>query len=136
MAARALGTTLKGNDMAMNKKEIAEMRGLKDDLRLAKALRWTEIVTKDVPPPESGSKEISGFVFNAYSSRVSEAWSSSVSHGIGSPIRESRYSGSQNSIWMFSTRLLALRGLRNAVEREAAEKLARIDEQIELELNL
>jgi hypothetical protein len=35
---------------------------------------------------------------------------------------------------MFSTRLLALRGLRSAVEYEAAQKLARIDEQIEADL--
>lgn len=121
--------------MAMNKKEQAELAELKNSLRLAKALRWTEPVGKDVPPPHTFGEEASGFVFNAYSSSVSAAWSSSGSHGIGSHTRESKYGGSQNSISMFSTRLLALRGLRNAVELEAAQKLARIDEQIEVEMH-
>jgi hypothetical protein len=120
--------------MAMNKKELAELADLKNSLRLAKALRWTEPVAKDIPPPPTFDKETSGFVFNAYSSNVSAAWSSTVSHGIGRPAPERGYSGTQNSISMFSTRLLALRGLRSAVEYEAAQKLARIDEQIEAEL--
>jgi hypothetical protein len=120
--------------MAMNKKEQAELADLKNSLRLAKALRWTEQVLKDVPPPTTYGKETSGFVFNAYSFSVSAAWSSTVSHGIGSHAREGRSSGSQNSISMYSTRLLALRGLRNAVEQESAKKLAEIDKQIEAEL--
>jgi hypothetical protein len=120
--------------MAMNKKELAEMEELRKSLLLAKALRWTEPVTKDIPAPTEYRQETSGFAFNAYSSSVSAAWSSTVSHGIGRPAPERGYSGTQKSISMFSTRLLALRGLRNAVEHEAAQKLARIDEQIEEEL--
>lgn len=122
--------------MAMNKKELCEMKGLKEALCLAKALRWTEPVMKDVSPPAQYSESTSGFVFNAYSSSVSAAWSSPVSHGIGSSVRETKSSGSQGSISMFSSRLLALRGLRHAVECEVALRLANIDQQIEQELSM
>jgi hypothetical protein len=122
--------------MAMNKKEQAAMAALQDELRKAKALRWTEPVKKDVPPPTGGISALtSGFVFNAYSARVDPAWSSCVTHGVGMPAPSNRYSGSQNCISMFSTRLLALRALRHAVELETATKLAGIDLQIEKELS-
>lgn len=119
--------------MAMNKKEQAEMAEMEKNVRLAKALRWTDRVEKDIPAPSS-FKSTSGFVFNSYYLSVDPAWSESVSHGIGRSARDSRISGSQRAIAMFSTRLLALRGLRNAVESAAAEKLAAIDKEIEREL--
>jgi len=40
---------------------------------------------------------------------------------------------SQRGCELFSTRLLALRALRHAVEKDSAGKLRKIDEQIELE---
>lgn len=120
--------------MAMNKKEQAAMAEMEKNLRLAKALRWSEPVSKDVSPPSGYQSIASGFVFNADNGSVEPAWSSPGHHGIGRSEPETKYSGRQNPIYMFSTRLLALRGLRNAVEREAAEKLAAIDEQIEREL--
>jgi hypothetical protein len=109
------------------------MEALERELREAKALRWTDPVRKDVPPPAAGSTT-SGFVFNAHNGSVSPAWSKSVAHGIGSHAPQSQCSGSQNGISMFSSRLLALRALRHEVERESAKRLAAIDKEIEAEL--
>lgn len=120
--------------MAMNKKEQAEMQALRDKLALVSALRWTEPVARDLPPPSTFNGETSGFEFNSYSGTVLPAWSNSSAHGIGRPSREKGYSASQNSRTLFSTRLLALKALRHEVEIEAAKKLAKIDSEIEAEL--
>lgn len=123
--------------MAMNKKELARMAELEKELREAKALRFTELVEKDIPVPK-WNESSSGFIFNAYLMNVSPAWSNSVHHGIGYATekehRASRSSASQRGIEMYSTRLLALRAMRNVVEQKAAAELAKIDLAIEFEL--
>lgn len=40
--------------MAMNKKEHAEMESLREQLRIAKAFRFTDPVLPDVPVPVDG----------------------------------------------------------------------------------
>lgn len=124
--------------MAMTKAERERMAELEVALREALALRWTDLVTPDIPKPGYQEKT-SGFVFNAYSSDVRPAWSSSAYHGIGYSSEEeqraSRLSARQQGIPLFSTRLLALRGLRHELECEAAKRLAAIDAQIEAELH-
>jgi len=110
------------------------MAELETALREALALRWTGPVEKDVQIPASGITT-SGFVFNAYNASVSPAWSKTVAHGIGRAQPENGSGASQNGIAMFSTRLLALRGLRHELEREPARRLAAIDAQIEAELD-
>jgi hypothetical protein len=122
--------------MAMNKKEQAQMDELRQALRLAKALRWTEEVKTDVAPPSTYSSHVSGYVYSSHGGRVEPAWTSSVSHGRGYSEPQSRISGSQRAINMYSTKLLALRALRHAVELECAKKLSDIDTQIEQELML
>jgi hypothetical protein len=98
-----------------------------------KALRWTEEVGTDLIPPqpgELGNRMIKGFLFSTYGNgEVKPACSSSVYHNYGS----SEKTTTQGSRSLYSTRLLALKGLRGQVEYECAKKLARIDVMIEAE---
>jgi hypothetical protein len=114
----------------MNKKEQAYVESLKTQL----ALRWTQPVAKDLPVPrplEGGFT--SGWDFNAYNASVEKMWSESVAHGTGGR-RESRISARQNGRALYSSKLLALKALRHAVECESAAKLRKIDIEIETEL--
>jgi hypothetical protein len=96
-------------------------------VRIAKALRFTDMVAPDVPPPKSGGLS-TGFLPGGYMG-ADIACSSSVSHAHGRNDKTT----TQNSRHLFSTKKLALQAQRNKLEREYAEKLARIDEQIEAE---
>lgn len=123
--------------MAMNNKEQAEMAALKKQLAVASAFVRTPAVAKDVPPPEpSGKRDYShGFNFNAYNGTTEEYWSSCNTHYTSNPVGKTGYiSGRQEGIALYSTRLLALKALRHAVENEAAESLAKIDIQIAAEI--
>ncbi len=122
----------------MNKKEQAEMDSLRDQLRIAKALRFTEDVLPDVMAPlpsEPGHRLTKGYLIAAYAGwdgdKVVPACSSSVYHNFGSQEKTS----SQGSRALYSTRLLALRGLRHEVEKQVASRLASIDKKIEQELS-
>lgn len=119
--------------MAMTKKEKAAFDEAIYKAELLSALRWTCSVEKDVPPPGQGHTELysSGWDYNAYSNKVYEAWSDSVSHGLGEPPLDRRYaSASQKSIWLYSTKELALKAMRRCVEIESAKKLLLIDKMI------
>lgn len=120
--------------MAMTKKEREEMEALKKELRLAKALRWTEKIEPDVEPPSVNYMNdldlAKGWLFNSYSGSIVKACSSSVSHNYGSDDGTT----SKGARRLYSTKLRAMRALRNAVERECARKLAEIDRYIEEEL--
>jgi len=113
----------------MNKKEQAEMQALIKQAAINRALNWTQPVMPDVSPPR-GSGETTGFVFNTHNASISSAWSSSVHHSIGYASSKESRSASQNSRHLYSTKLLALRGLRHEVEKECAAKLACIDAEI------
>lgn len=115
--------------MAMNKKEQQEMASLREELRVAKALRFTDTVNKDIPHPAYDAGLTLGWDFNAYSGAVKPCCSTSSYHGWGRTDK----TDSQRGIAMFSTKLLALKGLRNALERKFAKELADVDEQIEAE---
>lgn len=114
----------------MAKKEQAAMEDLRTELRIAKAMRFTENVLPDIMPPDHGLAK--GFLFNDYFQRpeVVPACTNSVHHGYG----QDDHTSTQGSRRLYSTRLRALRGLRHALEREVAKKLADIDLQIEEEL--
>lgn len=112
----------------MNKKEQAAFAAMQDEARLARALRFTDPVKEDVPPPEGFQALTKGFL--AWGDRVEVACSSAVSHAFG---RDDKTT-TQNSRWLFSTRLLALRAARHRMEREFAKKLADIDKKIEIEM--
>jgi hypothetical protein len=113
--------------MAMNKKEQAEMEALKHELRVARAMRFTDPVPKDVFPPQTMHELVTGWVYNAHSKRVDVACTNSVNHAVGQTDRTT----SQRPILMYSSRLLALKGLRHELERKYAEELAELDRKIE-----
>lgn len=123
--------------MGMNKKEQAAFADLEYRLRLAKALRFTEPIERDVQPPactDHDEKLRKGWDYNAYiggfsGPKVEKACTSSIYHGFGDDTKTT----TQRPKPLFSTRLLALRALRNNVETQVAEILAKIDEQIEEE---
>lgn len=110
--------------MAMNKAEKA----LLEEARVQAALRWTEAVAPDVPPPEYG-KKTTGYLAHARDwagAEVRHLWSSSVSHG---PVGATH--GSQGSRALHSTPERALRALRYELEVHTARKLRSIDIAIE-----
>jgi hypothetical protein len=114
--------------MAMTKKEREAHEKLIAELRLLAALRWTSEVKPDVPPPNDGLTK--GFLYNEYDPRVVPACSSGVYHAFG---RDDK-TDSQGSRALYSSKLLALRALRHAVEVESAKRIAKVDEMIEKEL--
>ncbi|WP_134043815.1 hypothetical protein [Paraburkholderia caballeronis] len=127
--------------MAMTKAEKARVEQLETELREAKALRWTERVTPDIPVPMGGSfAETSGYTLIGSRDyiRVEPAWSSCVFHGTGyassKEQKAHRGSASQKGIALYSTRLLALRAMRFEIESGAAKRLSSIDKMIEDEI--
>lgn len=123
--------------MAMNKKEQAEFAAMKNKLAVASAFIRTPEVKKDVPVPLAAmrSNNSHGYDFNTFTQEVREYWSSSVSHYTENPEGKKGYvSGSQRGVSLYSTRLLALKALRHFMENKAAEDLAKIDVQIEAEI--
>jgi hypothetical protein len=118
-------------EMAMTKKEKAAFDEAILKAQTLGALRWTSPVAKDLPRPDSWGTATSGWRFNSYNCGVTQAWSECSAHGTG-PARHN-LSGSQNGVDLFSTRLLALKALRHAVELESATKLRKIDAMIEEE---
>lgn len=118
--------------MAMNKSEKARVEWLEDEVRFAKALRFTPHVSKDVGVPLYNEGLAKGWSAWGTGSnpRVQISCSSSVYHAHGYNDKTI----SQRPIEQYSTKLLALRGLRNELEEEFARTLAKVDRQIEEEL--
>lgn len=118
--------------MAMTKKESKALDDLREELRLAKALRWP-----DTPEPARDSLPERGYVggwdFNVYNGRVDEMWTGPVSHGWGKVPDTWHPSGSRDGLRLYATRLDALVALRAAKTREVAKVLADIDALIEAE---
>jgi hypothetical protein len=116
--------------MSMTKKERTEMDDLRRQLRMAKALRWTENIEPDILPPSSFNGLSTGFVpvgIWGSHAHVEEACSSSIYHAVGRCDKTT----SQGSLALYSTKLLALKGLRHRMELICAGQLARIDEMID-----
>lgn len=124
--------------MAMTKKEKENLAVLERKLAEALAFRRTDEVRPDLLSPSRGAGDVTqGWQFNAYADRgvnVYQAWSSSIHHGTG--VYSRTRSASQGSQALYSSKLLALRALRNRVEEQAAARLADIDAVIALELAL
>lgn len=117
----------------MNKKEQAAFDQAKLDLAVVRALRWSPetIIEPDVEPPDSLTKITTGFLFNSYAEgRIEEAWSRTMSHGIGKP-PEGRGTGSQNARRLYASKVLALRAMRCEMEMQFARILAGVDAKIE-----
>jgi hypothetical protein len=119
--------------MAMTKKEKAEFDAAILKAQTLSALRWTEPVDKDLPVP-TGGEIINGWDYNFYTLYAERMWSSSYNHGCGIKDDDNRYYSNQKGISLYSSKLLALKAMRHYIERESAEKLRRIDEQIKSEL--
>lgn len=112
--------------MAMTKKEQQRLADLEQQLREAKAFRFTEAVATDRPPPPSFDSLVKGFTFNDYNDEISKACTSSNSH---CPYSDEETT-SQRPLHLYSTQLLALRALRHQVELKCAKRLAEIDRRI------
>lgn len=117
--------------MAMNKKERAAFHALTQELRIAKALRFTEPVNRDIAPPtDSGIRN--GWDFNDYSEGfVKKACTSASYHSFGCWDK----TDSQRPRMIYSSRLLALRAMRHSMEKKYAAILANVDAEIEKELS-
>lgn len=114
----------------MNKKEQQQLADAIEAAELNKALRWTDEVSPDIPPPKSGYT--TGWLAFGTTGRVERGWSDSVSHGYGpAPINSGiPRNGRQNSCWLFSSPERAMRHIRNRIEQEAAQRLLEIDKRI------
>ena len=118
--------------MAMTKKERAEYDAAISEARIAGALRWSTPIEPVVPIPARRSDIVNGWHYTAYESgRVDKACTSSVKHSYG----HWDMTTTQRPTRLYSTKLLALKALRHALERQAAGRLARIDELIAAELS-
>lgn len=118
--------------MAMTKKEKEYVEQLEHEVRLKAALRWTDKVLPDLPHPKYGDKDTSGWTFNSYNGEVRQSWSSTVAHGSGAS-RSVGFGASQNSIAMYSTKILALKAMRFEMENKFARDLAKVDLEIKKE---
>lgn len=123
--------------MAMNKTERAALELAQTELGIAYALRWSDLTTikPDVPPPKSGGSLgalTKGWLYNDYSGFVMPACSSSLHHAIGNvgDKRPPPKTTSQGPRALYSTEVLALKALRQALERKYAESLASVDRRI------
>lgn len=114
--------------MAMTKKERAEFEAALLEARICGALRWTAPVPRDVEIPVTGI--VNGWLFNEHSREVAKSCSSCTAHSFGYWDKTT----TQRPTRLYSTRLLALRGLRHALERQYAEELAKVDSAIAEEL--
>lgn len=118
----------------MTKKEQAAMDLLRAERDMYKALRWTEEVKPDVPPPDDFFEPYSrGFVCvgNRLEFWIQKGISSTVSHATTDDYRDwPKDTTSQNPRWFHSTRSRALRAARHEMAVAAAKALAKIDREI------
>jgi hypothetical protein len=106
--------------MALTKKEAAAHAEQIDKLTLRLALCWTPKVTPDIPPPEKFDMLHKGWL--DCHNRVEPACSSTIHHGFSH-----EGPNSQQPRSLYSTRLLALKALRNDMEERFARELMRVD---------
>jgi len=112
--------------MAMTK---AEKQYLEDVLTQF-ALRHTQEVLPDVPPPPCGSPFgalTKGFLYNSYNQQITKACSSSLYHNFNSDEK----TNAQGEKWLFSTKILALKAMRYEMEQKFARQLRIVDIMIE-----
>lgn len=123
--------------MAMNKAEKAALELAQNELAVAYALRWSDLkrIEPDVPPPKNGGSLDAlsvGWTYNSYSGCVMPACSSSINHAIGhfGDKTPPKRTTSQRAIHLYSTEVLALKALRQEMERKFASSLAAVDRRI------
>lgn len=106
--------------MAMNKTEIKEMERLQTLL----ALRITDQIDPDVEPSKHYDQWAEGW--SVFYSHIERTFTSSLAQRRG----EKDGIGSRAIEPIYSTRVKALRAMRNRFEREFAQKLRQIDLEI------
>lgn len=111
----------------MTKKEQREHEELLEKIRILGALRWTEQVNPDLVPSKEWRVIVNGWQYNTYNETIHKACTDSIHHSYFKWDK----TDSHHSIHLYSTELLAPKGLRHAVELECAQKLAKIDKKIE-----
>ncbi len=121
--------------MAMTKAERERFAALENDLAESRAFRRTEEVKPDLPVPDNGSGgKTYGFRAHAYGAIEYKADAhASTSIGNHSYYEGKRCGGSQRGVPLCSTRERALRVVRNQLENNFAQALARLDAEIEAE---
>ena len=113
--------------MALNKKEKEYMESIE---RLA-ALHITPSVFCDVMPPSNEDLSV-GYTYNSHSLLIEESCSSSTRHSKG----RSDKTQSQLPIEMYSSKEMALRAMRNEIEKQFAKDLRYVDLMINKEVKL
>jgi hypothetical protein len=130
--------------MAMNKKEKALLDQSIRDAKVNRALRWSDGEFKpDVPPPSSmnysepiirsGGSHTRGWMQRFWCGFENESPSRFIGKGISSSISHGCdwvKTSSQNPMALHSTRLRALKALRQSAEMKFAKFLADVDEEI------
>jgi len=118
--------------MAASKKQIAEWQARIDQAELIAALRWTEPVAPDVPPPPSGG-HTEGWMLSAWleGARAERGWSEFGAHGTGKYDRHRAYGcASKDARHLHSSKLRALRAGRHELATIYARKLMELDRAI------
>ncbi len=131
--------TLRDYVASLPKKDTLS-RALVDRAIHEDALRMTESITRDVPPPRGmGACVTHGWTVwsNGTDGRVNKATSEPTCHHVGGhvdggwlPGGARSVSWSQNGIALFSTEALAYRALRHEVATNCARSLATIDARL------
>lgn len=121
--------------MAMNKKEKEALDEAQSAAAVNRALRWSDYdAAPDLSPPNATGIYANGWSFNLHGMKVYKSWSSANVHGQGWATDKERPSfASQRPIYQYSTKERALKALRTRMEKDFAEQLAAIDNQIKAE---
>ena len=117
--------------MAMTKAEKAILTELKKELMLYKAFTRTPKVEPDVLPPEEWDTLNKGWVILLHAKDVTEGCTSKHNHNMWG----NTHTTSKGAISLYSTELLALKALRNALELEFMKTVSSLDARI-LEIEL
>lgn len=114
--------------MAMNKSEQAEMKALRMEAEMAKALSWPNFpkpIPLESPSHENGLEEVVGWEINTHSRTIQKIWNGRVSH-YSSPERRN---GSQGHARLYATEreawLALFHELANLYAFNLAEVLAK-----------
>ena len=123
----------KGNNMAMNKKEQAQLQEAIDAAVINRALRWSDYeIHPDIPVPVYEEGFVNGWSFNSHTGIAYKSWSSSVLHGNSHVSSVRPPHASQKGIKQYSSQSLALKAMRRDMEKRFAHRLASVDQMIKV----
>lgn len=112
--------------MAMTKAEKTALIELQKELMLYKAFTRTPEVEPDVLPPEEWDTINKGWVVLVHARDVTEGCTSKHNHNMWA----NTHTTSKGAISLYSTKLLALKALRNALEFEFMKAASSLDARI------